>query len=675
MTPAAFEARIEAWSARAHDGSFDASIRKSLAFQDLTRQRDIRTAGAVAFMALFPLTASVLHTFAALPSSISHDVDPVTRALALHGECDRWSGTPAWTDSALGVGVGVDDASADASADDSVERLARRIGTTLILGTTAMAMAFVYASDAAIREARRRRARKETPIAATPNAATLHAADQKRGSAASPASFPETPDGSSEPPPAPPAPPPPLVSAPRFSPPPPPPPPIPMLGKPGSLAPLRRPHAENESTPPPPPPPPFLGSGSRANRLGAWSASSASSASSAWSASSDAPDSNQRLPPSTLRRSLAMSKLRRAVSSRANAKLREVNAAANEAPNLEIVARMKNRLDPRDVLEELAARSNFLRDARNEAETHAEEIQSLRAKLENLNGTCTSEQLLRLRDEAERVLSEVTDEPRVLRLLEFPELRLESLRVAAAHQTALEKMLAELSENTPGAKTTGRSTSTRVPSLSPPAGPAASHRSVFLDHRRAFSLLDACVALCDSVDEARAADERRFAAAGIAFDWGMTTSAREAAVRMCGRRLTAALELCRLRPREPSREGQSSVIAALFRDDPLQSGADKENADPSRVETADARNPSRGLKPKWGRDARFGRVSENAFELWVLRSACDLAYRAYARCGGVDVETDAAAAAAEIEIGTFDQEDWRGAEVLAGRAKAAGAGK
>jgi hypothetical protein len=55
----------------------------------------------------------------------------------------------------------------------------------------------------------------------------------------------------------------------------------------------------------------------------------------------------------------------------------------------------------------------------------------------------------------------------------------------------------------------------------------------------------------------------------------------------------------------------------------------------------------------------------------VLRSACDLAYRAYSACGGVDAATDAAAAEAEAEIAAFDEEAWREAEIVAARAAAA----
>ena len=61
-------------------------------------------------------------------------------------------------------------------------------------------------------------------------------------------------------------------------------------------------------------------------------------------------DGTLRLRLRALRRSLAMGKLRRAVSSRANARLREVNAAANEAPTPEVARRVKTRLDPSDVL-------------------------------------------------------------------------------------------------------------------------------------------------------------------------------------------------------------------------------------------------------------------------------------------------------------------------------------
>ena len=132
-----------------------------------------------------------------------------------------------------------------------------------------------------------------------------------------------------------------------------------------------------------------------------------------------------------------MGKLRRAVSSRANARLREVNAAANEAPTPEVARRVKTRLDPSDVLAELRAKSPFLAEASREARAHARAIASLREALERLDGTASPACIEALRDRAEATLAPITDEPRVLRLLEFPEARLESLRAAAANAAAL----------------------------------------------------------------------------------------------------------------------------------------------------------------------------------------------------------------------------------------------
>jgi hypothetical protein len=68
---------------------------------------------------------------------------------------------------------------------------------------------------------------------------------------------------------------------------------------------------------------------------------------------------------------------------------------------------------------------------------------------------------------------------------------------------------------------------------------------------------------------------------------------------------------------------------------------------------------------------RKAAVSDAAIDLWVLKSACDLAYRAYAGCGGVDASLDAAASLAEFEIVAFGEEAWREAEIVAARAAAA----
>jgi hypothetical protein len=114
-----------------------------------------------------------------------------------------------------------------------------------------------------------------------------------------------------------------------------------------------------------------------------------------------------------------------------------VNAAANEAPTPEVARRVKTKLDPSDVLAELQAKSPFLAEANREAESHAFAIASLREALEKMDGTASAETIEALRDRAEQTLAALTDEPRVLRLLEFPEARLESLRVAAANAKRL----------------------------------------------------------------------------------------------------------------------------------------------------------------------------------------------------------------------------------------------
>jgi hypothetical protein len=428
-----------------------------------------------------------------------------------------------------------------------------------------------------------------------------------------------------------------------------------------------------------------------------------------------------------------MGKLRRAVSSRANARLREVNAAANEAPTPEVARRVKTRLDPSDVLAELRAKSPFLAEASREARAHARAIASLREALERLDGTASPGSIEALRDRAEAVLAEITDEPRVLRLLEFPEARLESLRVAAANAAALRERRARAESLT------------RLAESAPLSRAGDSSGALFLDHARALAALDACVSAADGVDASRGADERRFRDAGIAFDWRATNATREAAVAMCGARLRSALARCAAaREREARRLSAESkendgnddfrgdnragfqtpqnntrfvcssgipfltekTVSALdargdgvfseFGEDIIrrvvpEGGARNANALRARdVNGAEVKSPlpiarkppsdaSVENKPPLLRGARRPSrvvdarrpVSDAAYDLWVLRSACDLAYRAYSACGGVDAATDAAAAEAEAEIAAFDEEAWREAEIVAARAAAA----
>jgi hypothetical protein len=472
MTPSQFDARVESWTARQAD--FDASLRRDRAFAHLTRQREIRAAGAAAFVALLPLT-SVFGALTALPDA--PQADPATRALALHGACDRWAGAPVtsgnleWDQGPFRVG-GVDVKAAE------VERLAPRVAATLLVVAAAIALGIVYGVCA--RAAAMRRA------ATSRNARRVSSGEEKETASTATTAALEM-----------------RVSPPRVSPPPPPPPPA--LRPPGSLGPLSR-------TPVPPPPPP-----PRTPRAG----SSATASPPPRGGGGGSP------PASALRRSLAMGKLRRAVSSRANARLREVNAAANEAPTPEVARRVKTKLDPSDVLAELQAKSPFLAEANREAESHAFAIASLREALEKMDGTASAETIEALRDRAEQTLAALTDEPRVLRLLEFPEARLESLRVAAANAK-------RLSECRKRAENLARAFSSRASTAS----------SLFAEHAQALAVLDACVSTADAVAASRGADERRFRDAGIAFDWRLIEATREAAVGMCGARLRSALARC-----------------------------------------------------------------------------------------------------------------------------------
>lgn len=681
MTPSQFDAQVESWTAKQAD--FDASLRQDRAFVQLTRQREIRAAGAAAFVALLPLT-SVFSALTALP--VAPHADPAARALALHGACDRWAGAPvtggdlAWEEETF---RGVDVKAAE------VERLALRVATTLLVVAAAVALGIAYGVCARAASVMRR-------------AATFRDANARVSSGKKNETAPREISTDA------------LETPARVSPPPPPPPPAPR--RPGSLGPLSRPpdlriFADDTKTkphPPPPPPPP------RTPRGGSLTTETSSS------------------PASALRRSLAMGKLRRAVSSRANARLREVNAAANEAPTPEVARRVKTRLDPSDVLAELRAKSPFLAEASREARAHARAIASLREALERLDGTASPSSIEALRDRAEAVLAEITDEPRVLRLLEFPEARLESLRVAAANAAALRERRARAESLT------------RLAEAAPPSRAGDSSGALFLDHARALAALDACVSAADGVDAARAADERRFRDAGIAFDWRATNATREAAVAMCGARLRSALARCAAaREREARRVSTESKENDVFVFDDFRgdnrdtragfqtpqnntrfvcssgipfravSALDARGDDvfrsredvtrrvlpesgalvdalrardvngtevgsplpiarkPNRTASAENKPPRTASTRCPSRvDARRP-VSDAALNLWVLRSACDLAYRAYAACGGVDAATDAAAAEAEVEIAAFDEEAWREAEIVAARAAAA----
>jgi len=640
MTASEFDARLETWGASAHDGSFDAQITESFAFRELTRHREIRAAGAFAFAALFPLTASVFHTFAALPfPESSFDTDPVTHAMALRGGCDVQSGEVEKVRQRLRAAFA---AFASLTAAVAVVVLLRVVGEHW----------WIVSRITTTQTTKRIIKRKETMETKRDEEEHMTRAKphQKRG-APSPrtpvARLAKTclaPDGIETPSPR-------VVSPPRFSPPPPP-PPAPTARTPGSLGPLRAP-GSTTGTPPPPPPPPVLSRGGTSP-----------------SASSPGVSSSSHPPPESLRRSLAMTSLRRTCSHRANAKLRRVNYAANEAPTSAVAKRVKSKLNPADVLAELADRSPYLANVRREARTHCGEIANLRAMLEALDGTQHCETLAKLRDKAETILKNLTDESRVLRELSFPEARLESLRSAAANRDALVRC-ATRAKSFGTVKTVAIASPSKTTSGT--GGPPTSLNTLkhFLDHASCLRILDECVSVCDAIEKTKESDAKRFAAAGIGFDFSEITRTREAAVAMSGRFLRTALQFCcdarELRDKSFALYDDSGT-SVLFRD--TENANPNASANASATPKATPKAPRKIHKTRWNA-SNAQAVSPHAFELWVLRSACDLAYRAYAACGGVDAVTEICAREAEVAIEKFEDDAWRGAETVAARAAAA----
>ena len=212
----------------------------------------------------------------------------------------------------------------------------------------------------------------------------------------------------------------------------------------------------------------------------------------------------------------------------------------------------------------------------------------------------------------------------MLKRLDFPQSRLECLRAAAANGDALDARRRD-------ADALFRDEGSNSPS-------------------RACAVLDACVSTADAVEAARRTDESRFLAAGIAFDWTQIRRAREAAVGMTGRYLAEALERSR------------AVRAAMRTKRPKEKEAreddDKENAAP--YPNLASRGGAPRKKVRWGRAA----APPGAKELGELRAACDLAYKAYARCGGASVEVDALAEAAVAEIEAYGDDIWHAADEL-----------
>lgn len=511
----------------------------------------------------------------------------------------------------------------------------------------------------------------------------------------------------------------------------PPPPPLPLTELPPCTPPARRPPPQPAramrgasvclSSPPPPPPPPVRAgagvlsplvrpqpiSGSRLPLPSVKSLSHRGSVepgihggegASGVAAGVMQGDDNEDAP-TALRRSRAMGELKRAMTARSTARVRALNSAAAKATaashrrRREDVSKeaqgdghigtrgnasdgihlgvgggarwqlddnsdygdkngkKKSSSDAADILNEMRQKSPFLRAAEQEAAVHGSAISTLRAKLEALDGTADSDAIASLRAEAETTLERITDEPRVLSRLGFPIHRLESLRAAATNRSRLVALRADADALLADNGDDGASAvEVAIEVVSTDATPVAvklllSARSPLLreplrgEHlKRAGCLLDKCVAFVGDLESAKTSDENRFAAAGITFDWSELQGLRESAVGMTGRCLKAALAQSWA---GRTAKAESSIAAGTW--------------------TGSEGQPS---KRRWG----AAMTPPGAVELKTLRSACDLAYRAYMACGGVNSIMEELAGAALAEIGRYDDELWEAADSLASSA-------
>jgi hypothetical protein len=359
-----------------------------------------------------------------------------------------------------------------------------------------------------------------------------------------------------------------------------------------------------------------------------------------------------------------VTRLRREVTRRATAKLRAANAGggsdARGGSNQTRRSQQRAVANPGDVLSELRGRSSFLAAAEEEARTHAPALAALRSELEALvptrpPGGC-AEALRELRDRAERTLEALTDEPRVLRRVEFPTNRLEALRAAVANRERLERLRAKAEATFKGAGEGARE--------EPPPGSSVStkkqkHPVVTLASLRdAFATLESLRVAADEILAARASDERRFLAAGVGFDWDEPKRAREAAVAMAARALRLSLDAAKTARGGDGGGGpeggpppEDDRAAKTLRED-------KENAAPTLpTTTATTTTKARRWVPR-------APAPPGTKELAALRRACDLAYRAYAGCGGADAEMDAAAEEAADEVARFGDDAWTAADAM-----------
>ena len=644
MSPDAFDARVAAWRDVARDGSLDSAIRGSDAWARMTRARELRSIGLAVALANVVATASMFNG-----ATRAIETDPAAVVAALEGECAR----------------GDDDVSSSFSR--ALFLLARTLAR-VAAACAALVLARVLARAKTKTKMKTKRSTTRV-FAASPSAARVsptpaeahRAEDAARWSAVYDSPLFEdarASSSSSHPTPLTPLTPPPWRSPAAAS---------PSWGTAGLMEGLSRRSASPSPSPspprspaekkhlsfapPPPPPPPPTRGRTALSPLVAPARSNASP-------STQVPV--PATPPSTLRRSRAMSEVRRTISARANAPLRERNAAERErsrsaastssstsaytytsASSTSSTPKMKiNRAAvaaAEDVLRELKAKSPFLRAVEREAKEHAREIHELRAKLEALDGTSDASELAALRAHAERVLARLSDERGVLELLQFPTHRLECLRAATNDRDALASTRAALDRLFVAEDTEKENVAPSRDSHDSPRRPR--------DMRRAEKALTKCAEIVRGVERNEAESSARFAAAGVPFYRDEISRLKEAAVAMTGRVLRAALR-------------RSNEMWAATRAREEEEGVGREECGVG--------NMSEGV----------GEVSEKraaawkpptpvrgSSELWALRFASDLAYRAYSSCGGVDDVVEDLSLRALEEMRAYGDDAWAAASI------------
>ena len=137
---------------------------------------------------------------------------------------------------------------------------------------------------------------------------------------------------------------------------------------------------------------------------------------------------------------------------------------------------------------------------------------------------------------------------------------------------------------------------------------------------------------------------------------------KEAAVGMTGRCLAATLRSSReSKTTRAGRDFKDTVFAAAAAAAATAAaGQKKAGAAVAGEAAAPGSKTSSRVKQRW----RAALPPSGAKELKALRCACDLAYRAYAGCGGVSAAVEALAQTALAEIDGYGDDIWEAADAL-----------